>query len=909
MTDLGLKFIATLTLVLIASTCRLCARQRSLEEVIEIIETRGVELMNDETFEKGFRSKSFSRKAAQLVASTEIDGLNQNSDLPAFYVYSPSQDGGFLVVSADRRMTPVLAYSDRGRLDTHNLPDNVRGWLATYVTQAQNINRTVSKSIEIAGDVAPLVTTRWNQSSPYNLLCPVYSGNSRSVAGCAAITMAQVMNYHRHPDVGRGTNSYVSRTYGFSLSRDFSTVGFNWSAMKDSYDPDDPNADVIPVADLLLTCGIAVDMDYGPVSSANELRMLRALVDNFGYDPDIHFIRKDLMPPDLWHSGLVGELRARRPVIMTGVRSSGYGHAFIVDGYQSDPADYPYYHVNWGWGGIADGYYKMTNLSESGDPANAYNQNLSAIINIRPDDNSAGGNTFVQLESLYAGATTVDVSKNRQLTVDILNFINCGYDDFRNSLLVCLVDSAGKPTAIFSKSFDSLPTNHFYSETQLPADIPATLPSGTYVLKAYTQSTPADTLVELPLRHAPDTITLLNDPTRFRAALMATEINFSHSTDGRISLTASDLRNFRTEDFCGTLQMIVTDRQNNTIAPFGSHHTIDRLAANQTHPIPLGLSGTLPDPLPDGAYRLRLGANRSGYTNHTPVDIYTLLADGRVDESDIDAHTDFWIIDNSATFTKPYLDADVNLDNTVDRDDFLALADLILSNHTTPGLTLWAADLNQDDALSVADMSLLAGLLNGNDQTARPAIGRSFLNPTDVAAYKGREVRLPLRLNTSANVTDLQFDLLLPGGLTIAQIDVADTHRVMWRHMTDGTVRVIVSSADNTVLTPADGTVATLRLHAPDTVGAYGISLRNIILANPGSSTKAPAATSVVQIVKVPADINNDGQVNSADAIAIYNYINNSANSPNTLGDVDLNRDNIANSADVILIYNHIASE
>jgi hypothetical protein len=55
-----------------------------------------------------------------------------------------------------------------------------------------------------------------------------------------------------------------------------------------------------------------------------------------------------------------------------------YGHAFIVDGYQTEE----YFHFNWGWGGSQDGYFYLEELSPGGSN---FNLAQELIINCYPD--------------------------------------------------------------------------------------------------------------------------------------------------------------------------------------------------------------------------------------------------------------------------------------------------------------------------------------------------------------------------------------------------------------------------------------------------------------------------------------------------------------------------------------------
>lgn len=65
--------------------------------------------------------------------------------------------------------------------------------------------------------IAPMLGgIRWNQGDPYNALCPVItSTGKRTVTGCVATAMAQVMMYYNYPASGQGATSYTSETHKF----------------------------------------------------------------------------------------------------------------------------------------------------------------------------------------------------------------------------------------------------------------------------------------------------------------------------------------------------------------------------------------------------------------------------------------------------------------------------------------------------------------------------------------------------------------------------------------------------------------------------------------------------------------------------------------------------------------------
>ena len=79
---------------------------------------------------------------------------------------------------------------------------------------------------------------------------------------------------------------------------------------------------------------------------------------------------------------LKNQLDMKRPVVYVGYGESG-GHAWNCDGYQGDVGS-EMFHMNWGWGGSANGYFTLDNLNPSGMN---FNYGQSMVINIFPANN------------------------------------------------------------------------------------------------------------------------------------------------------------------------------------------------------------------------------------------------------------------------------------------------------------------------------------------------------------------------------------------------------------------------------------------------------------------------------------------------------------------------------------------
>lgn len=354
------------------------------------------------------------RQAAQLgISMDEASSAKAKSkrvksvsgEVPAYYVFPNGEGKGFTVVSGDDRLPEVVGYSDKGTYDEENLPSNYVGFMKAYeemVGQLDNGDSRASASIAEAKalrssgyqqpTVAPLLgSIQWNQMTPYNNMCPKYNGSDRSVTGCVATAMAQVMMYYQYPKtLQTDIPAYVTKKYGIAIGRINKGEIYDWDNMLPQYASYEPlnytDAQAAAVAKLLYHCGVACKMDYGPSSGANVTPAI--LSTYFGYDFDLmQNLNRDVFTLAEWSQIMDKELSARRPILYSGQSSDG-GHEFVCDGTDGNGL----YHINWGWGGYQDGYFDVTILNPdkggagSGSAPDGYNQYCSMIIGITPDN-------------------------------------------------------------------------------------------------------------------------------------------------------------------------------------------------------------------------------------------------------------------------------------------------------------------------------------------------------------------------------------------------------------------------------------------------------------------------------------------------------------------------------------------
>jgi len=367
----------------------------------------------------------------------------QASD-PLVYYYVFNTENGFIIVSGDDAVLPVLGYSTESTFRPGEQPSNFRKWLENYKKQITYvISNNIPPTEEIQNEwqsilnnniatknakaVNPLVTTTWSQSPYVNEQCP-YDADAgpengyHCVTGCPATAMAQIMKYWNYPQQGAGYHSYEHPTYG-TLFANFGGVTYDWASM-----PDQVNGTNEAVALLMYHCGVAVEMDYGPSSSGSyviidgypETKTCEyAYKTYFGYDASsIRGLRRENYSDNDWKQLLKNDLDAGRPIQYAGFGQGG--HTFVCDGYDS----YDYFHMNWGWGGYADGFFLLDALNPgsggTGSGAGTYNEGQQAVIGIQPPSDITSFN-LILYDDLTISQSPVVYTQGFSVHTDIAN--------------------------------------------------------------------------------------------------------------------------------------------------------------------------------------------------------------------------------------------------------------------------------------------------------------------------------------------------------------------------------------------------------------------------------------------------------------------------------------------------------
>jgi len=350
-----------------------------------------------------------------------------------FHVFNLNPDG-FVIISSDDRIVPVLGYSFESDFDWDKVPPQLKFMMESWEEQIRLDFESASKSsgfpvkdweewLENSENprrsVSPLIPANWDQGWSWNQYCPSDpAGPGDHVwAGCVAVSMAQVMKYWNYPDVGVGSHSYFHSDYG-TLSADFGATEYNFSSMAN-------NSPTTASKTLLYHCGVAVEMDYGPDGSGAYVgtsypNATLALRIYFSYDSNLEFVEKMDYDDAEWDAILRDELDASRPVVYRGA-SGESGHAWNIDGYQGSD----YFHCNWGWSGYYNGYYYLDDLTPGWGSNFSGSQGM--IIGIQPiptdvpnivlnpssmdfGDVTIGNNTSAEFQIFNTGSQPLEVT-------------------------------------------------------------------------------------------------------------------------------------------------------------------------------------------------------------------------------------------------------------------------------------------------------------------------------------------------------------------------------------------------------------------------------------------------------------------------------------------------------------------
>jgi len=300
---------------------------------------------------------------------------------------------GYLIVSADDDLPPVMAYSYTDGLSgpegSFGMADlvalDLQQRLALLdVTPQETIdaNRALWREY-LSGEAGPLVPTlleqwppegstptggwleeNWTQTAPYNAYCPMdLIAGARSVAGCPAVAMGMILD---NLETSNGTRFDDSDDYYHNYHE------FYWID-DDHIAHDFPSW---PELDVLLDTLDAHYQAGTPLTSSDKAAIevasgfackqvfTASVSGTFGvsqaYDAYLRFGFPESQLLDESSESLFvilpQNMMDARPAHLAIVDPGWqYGHNVVVDGYNTDD----FYHINFGWGGSYNGWYSF----------------------------------------------------------------------------------------------------------------------------------------------------------------------------------------------------------------------------------------------------------------------------------------------------------------------------------------------------------------------------------------------------------------------------------------------------------------------------------------------------------------------------------------------------------------------
>ena len=393
---------------------------------------------------------SFWGKQMPQKAKAKSRTATTASPSDAYYVFN-NDAGGFVIIAGDDAVTPVLGYTSTGSFDAENLPDGLKDLLKSYERQIAALgdnyvaNQTATRAA-FTGEKL-LNTAEWNQMAPFNKYTP-----NNYVTGCVATAGAIVMKHHGYPAKGTGSHSYTWN--GKTLSANFEHT-YDWASMPAKYDGTN-DAAFDGVARLMADLGVAVEMQYNKDGSGAYIgNLVTALQKYYGYSKLSHLMAIEDVGAEAWNGRLREEIDANRPVLYAASDpNTGGGHAFVIDGYKDES-----FSVNWGWGGLCDGFYKIGALnpeSEGKPTGEKYNVGQSAVFGMEPSDGTEkiSDLKFLKVtgEMQTLNMNITDVKKGQKGVIFSMPIINNGDQTFTGELAVVLMNAKGEMREIVAPS-------------------------------------------------------------------------------------------------------------------------------------------------------------------------------------------------------------------------------------------------------------------------------------------------------------------------------------------------------------------------------------------------------------------------------------------------------------------------
>ncbi len=449
--------------------------------------------------------EKFATKSMAKGSSIIDNEVKLMKDTDQFAIYG-AKGSGFIVVSRSNTFPAIIGESTHD-FDSANIAPGFKWWMENIskslaYRDANNMGRT---AISVSTTIYPFITTKWNQDTPYNLLCPKVGSLTHGYTGCVATAMSQILKYYNYPSTSKGSGGYSTVVGNDTIVR-LATINttYEWNNMSNSYLTSNAitPTNIAAVATLMRDAGYGANMEYGvDGSGTTDYEAAISFVNNFTYNPySLKYLMKELYTDDEWAQIIYNEIKNKRPILYGGSTKTNEGHAFVFDGINTDGN----VDVNWGWGGACDGWYDIFDLTPIGlgdefSSGTTFSEGNDMILGFDPHPDATGSDF-----SIWGTDTncSFSISSENKLSITMTAFYNFAYKTFTGDFaIICENTSTSVLTPIYNffqgHSYESLSGFTYGKEVQGNLDI-SNLSPGTY--KVYIASKATNETTWSPVR-------------------------------------------------------------------------------------------------------------------------------------------------------------------------------------------------------------------------------------------------------------------------------------------------------------------------------------------------------------------------------------------------------------------------
>ncbi|HOY45521.1 MAG TPA: C10 family peptidase [bacterium] len=324
-------------------------------------------------------------RATPRRAAAEMRPLRDTAGTTTLAWLLQLEPAGFILLSPDDRLHPLLGFSFSAAFDTTAATENhlllliqqemllrlqalrqgaipaeyrqqaVTAW-QTLSAPAPNL-QTLPSALSWAVEVGPLLSTQWGQDSDIygNPVFNYYTPNNRP-CGCVATAMSQMLCYHRWPLTGTGSHAY---SWGSTtLAADFGAASYSWDEMVDNYylPGDEPLSGRQAAGLLAWHAGIGVEMEYADGGSGALGRDIPGALQNYFRHSGAWVARSSTD----FFARLYANMLLEQPAALSIGTAALQGHAVVIDGVRHESDGTRFYHINQGWNGHYDAWYDLS---------------------------------------------------------------------------------------------------------------------------------------------------------------------------------------------------------------------------------------------------------------------------------------------------------------------------------------------------------------------------------------------------------------------------------------------------------------------------------------------------------------------------------------------------------------------